>query len=123
MLLEDTEHVKNALNLLRMCASKIFGYWASSMPPEQTGLGAAHSDATVTAAIATLTHSADSPAMRAELALACAAQPAANGGLGITVDYTTTSHARFAASFIPCWSSSFRPVVFLYRNIGLTHLR
>ena len=41
----STEHVKNALqlkfDLLRMCASKIFGYWASSMPPEQTGLGAA----------------------------------------------------------------------------------
>ena len=108
MLLEDSEHVKNALqlkfNLVRLCASKIFGYWASSMPPEQTDLGAAHSDATITAAIAALARTADSPAARAELALACAAQPAANGGIGITLDYAATSHARFVASFIPCWS-------------------
>ena len=109
MRLEDSEHVTNSLqlkfNLLRMCAAMIFGHWAGSMPPEQTDLGAAYSDATISAAVATLVAAADSPAGRADLALACAAQPAANGGLGITTDYAATAHTRFVACFIPCWSA------------------
>jgi hypothetical protein len=89
MRLEDSEHVVNSLqlkfNLIRMCASKIFGHLAgSNMPPDQTDAAATYSDRVNHTAVAELVRAADSPAPRAALALACAAQPAANGGLGVT---------------------------------------
>jgi hypothetical protein len=56
MRLEDSEHVVNSLqlkfNLIRMCASKIFGHLAGSMPPDQTDAAAAHSDQVNHAAVA-----------------------------------------------------------------------
>ena len=41
-------------NLIRMCASMIYSHWAGSMPPEQTDLGAVHSDRAISAAVAAL---------------------------------------------------------------------
>ena len=83
MRLEDCEHVTNTFGhtlqlkfgLILMCASMIYSHWAGSMPPEQTDLGAAYSDRTISAAspaTAALVASKDSPAGRADLALACA---------------------------------------------------
>jgi hypothetical protein len=54
------------------------------MPPDQTDAAATYSDRVNHTAVAELVRAADSPAPRAALALACAAQPAANGGLGVT---------------------------------------
>ena len=108
MRLEDCEHVHNTLqlkfHLIRMCASQIYSHWAGSMPPEQTDLGARYSDRAISAAVAALVVSKDSPSLRAHMALECAARPSADGGLGITTNYAATCHTRFAACFIPCWS-------------------
>ena len=108
MRLEDCEHVHNTLqlqfHLIRMCASQIYSYWAGSMPPEQTDRGAEYSDRAISAAVAALVASKNSPSLRAHMALECAKQPSANGGLGIAMNYAATRHTRFAACFVPCWS-------------------
>ena len=59
-----TNSLQLKFGLIRMCAAMIYGHWAGFMPPEQTDLGAAHSDATISAATAALVrrlHTTTSP--------------------------------------------------------------